>query len=93
MGVPTLTMPGETFASRHSASHMSNVGLSDWIVADEDAYVAQAVARAADVPQLARLRDGMRARVGASPLCDAPRFGLALSKALRRTWWNWCDSR
>ena len=29
MGVPTLTLPGETFASRHSASHMSNAGLND----------------------------------------------------------------
>lgn len=32
MGVPTLTMPGEIFAARHSASHMSNAGLSDWVV-------------------------------------------------------------
>ncbi len=26
MGVPTVTLPGEIFASRHSASHLSNVG-------------------------------------------------------------------
>ena len=92
MGVPTLTMPGQTFASRHSASHMCNVGLSDWVVADEDSYVAQAVARAGDLPRLARLRDGLRAQVGASALCDAPRFGAALGTALRKTWWSWCDS-
>ncbi len=30
MGVPTVTLPGETFASRHSFSHLGNVGLADW---------------------------------------------------------------
>ena len=33
MGVPTITLPGEIFASRHSASHMSNAGLPDWLTA------------------------------------------------------------
>ena len=28
MGVPVITCPGETFASRHSLSHLSNVGLT-----------------------------------------------------------------
>ena len=31
MGVPTITLPGEIFASRHSASHMSNAGLESWV--------------------------------------------------------------
>ena len=31
MGVPTVTLPNETFASRHSISHLSNAGLSDWV--------------------------------------------------------------
>ena len=34
MGVPTVTMPGEIFASRHSVSHLSNAGLGDWVAAD-----------------------------------------------------------
>jgi predicted O-linked N-acetylglucosamine transferase (SPINDLY family) len=90
MGVPTLTMPGEIFASRHSASHMSNIGLPEWIVPDPDAYVAQAAARAADPRALALLRAGMRARMARSPLCDAPRFGAALGAGLRRAWQSWC---
>jgi predicted O-linked N-acetylglucosamine transferase (SPINDLY family) len=90
MGVPVLTLPGETFASRHSASHVSNVGLADWIAADVDAYVDQAVRRAGDVEALAALRSELRARVKASPLCDAPRFGRSLGAALRRAWRDWC---
>ena len=90
MAVPTVTVPGETFASRHSASHMSNAGLADWVVADLDAYVARAIDAARDVPGLAALRARMRAQVRASPLCDAPRFGRNLGAALRRAWHDWC---
>ena len=90
MGVPTVTVPSETFASRHSASHMSNAGLADWVVADLDAYVARAVAAAADIGALAALRAGLREQVRASPLCDAPRFGRSLGAALRHAWHDWC---
>jgi predicted O-linked N-acetylglucosamine transferase (SPINDLY family) len=93
MGVPTVTMPGESFASRHSASHLSNAGLADWVVPDRDRYVARAVAAAADLPALAALRAGLRAQVKASPLCDAPRFGRSLGAALRAAWRDWCARR
>ncbi len=83
MGVPVVTLPGPTFAGRHSASHLANVGLEDWIVADRDAYVGHAAAWAADLPRLARLRDGLRERVRRSPLCDHARFARNLEAAFR----------
>jgi predicted O-linked N-acetylglucosamine transferase (SPINDLY family) len=89
MGVPTVTLPGEIFASRHSMSHLCNVGLSDWVARDAQDYVALAAAKAADVPALAALRAGLRARTKASPLCDAPRFGRNLGAALRHAWRGW----
>lgn len=92
MGVPTLTLPGETFASRHSASHMSNTGLADWVVASLDEYVDGAVTRAADVEALATLRAGLREQVRRSPLCDARRFGRHLGIALRQAWRDWCGN-
>ncbi len=91
MGVPTVTVPGETFASRHSASHLSNAGLADWVAADIAAYTDRAVAAAGDIAALAALRAGLRARVKASPLCDAPRFGRSLGAGLRAAWQDWCD--
>ena len=90
MGVPTVTVPGETFASRHSASHLSNAGLADWVAPDIAGYIDRAVAAAGDIPRLAALRAGLRARVKASPLCDAPRFGRSLGAALRAAWQDWC---
>ena len=90
MGVPVVTMPGDTFASRHSASHLCNVGLDDWVAADLAAYHALALRRAADLPALAALRAGLRQRMRASPLCDAARFGAGLGAALRHAWHDWC---
>ena len=90
MGVPTVAVPGEIFASRHSMSHLSNAGLADWVAPDLDAYVELAVAKAADIASLADLREGLRAQVKASPLCDAPRFGRNLGISLRAAWHDWC---
>ncbi len=91
MGVPTVTVPGEIFASRHSASHLSNAGLADWVARDIPAYIELAVKKAADVEALAVLRSRLRAQVKASPLCDAPRFGRNLGAALRFAWREWCS--
>ena len=90
MGVPTITLPGEIFASRHSTSHMSNAGLPDWVTASVDEYIEMATARAADLPKLATLRAGLREQVRQSPLCNAPRFGRNLGAALRQAWHAWC---
>jgi predicted O-linked N-acetylglucosamine transferase (SPINDLY family) len=93
MGVPTVMLPGAIFASRHSFSHMSNVGLHGWAAADIDSYVALAVGKASDLAGLAALRAGLRARMKVSPLCDAPRFGRHLGAALQHAWRAWCADR
>jgi protein O-GlcNAc transferase len=93
MGVPTVTLPGEIFASRHSASHLSNVGLADWITDSVEDYIEMAVARASDPAALGALRSGLREKMRRSPLCDAPRFGRGLGSAMRETWRAWCSER
>ncbi|HEY4174291.1 MAG TPA: tetratricopeptide repeat protein [Rhodopila sp.] len=92
MGVPTITLPGEIFASRHSASHMSNAGLPDWVANSVNDYMNMAVTRAADPTALSDLRNRLRDQVRRSPLCDAPRFGRGLGSALRHAWKTWCDT-
>ncbi len=91
MGVPVVTRPGDYFATRHSTSHLCNVGLEDWVAADIDAYVELAASRAADIAALTVLRGALRTRMAASPLCDAPRFGRNLAAALRGVWRQWCE--
>ncbi|HEX7389029.1 MAG TPA: hypothetical protein VF286_02880, partial [Acidiphilium sp.] len=92
MGVPVITLAGEHFAARHSVSHLSNVGLTDCIAASPEAYVERAVTMAADIPSLADLRARLRQQTLASPLCDAPRFGRNLAKALRFAWRDYCTA-
>jgi predicted O-linked N-acetylglucosamine transferase (SPINDLY family) len=93
MGVPTITMPGEIFAARHSLSHLSNVGLTDWVANDRSSYVEMAIDKATDVAGLAILRASLRDRTKFSPLCDAPRFGRNLGAALRHAWRDWCGKQ
>jgi len=91
MGVPVVTFPGETFASRHALSHLSAAGLTETIAHDRGDYVRLAVTLANDLPRLAALRSGLRERVAASPLCDGPRFVQHLTALLREAWHRWCE--
>jgi predicted O-linked N-acetylglucosamine transferase (SPINDLY family) len=40
--------------------------------------------------RLSQLRAGLRARLAASPLTDAPRFTKNLELAYRAMWKDWC---
>jgi predicted O-linked N-acetylglucosamine transferase (SPINDLY family) len=86
MGVPVVTCPGETFASRHSLSHLSNVGLTQMIARDLDGYVELAVTLASDLPALAMVRKGLREWMANSPLCDGKRFAATLVSLLHNVW-------
>ncbi len=63
-----------------------------WVAASEDEYVRLAVQAAADVPGLAALRAGLRARVLGSPLCDGRAFTRGLEAQYRRLWRD-CPAR
>ncbi|MGA7749249.1 MAG: tetratricopeptide repeat protein, partial [Gallionella sp.] len=86
MGVPVLSLQGDRFLSCTAASIAHNAGLPDWSAADEDDYVAKAVAFASDLERLAALRAGLRQQVLASPLFDAPRFARHFEAALWGMW-------
>ena len=88
MGVPTVTRRGDRFLAHIGESIAHNAGLGDWIAADDDDYVAKAVAHAADLGRLAGLRAGLRRQVLASPLFDAPRFARHFEAALWEMWEN-----
>jgi predicted O-linked N-acetylglucosamine transferase (SPINDLY family) len=90
MGVPVVTLPGETFASRHSFSHLSNVGLTETIARDRQDYIAIAAHLASDRSHLAAVRAGLRDQMARSPLCDGPRFARHLMELLRNVWGEWC---
>jgi len=81
MGVPTITLAGDTMIARQGASMLGCVGLADWVAATEAAYVDLARTKSADVTGLAALRRNLRATAEASPLFDAKRFAQDLRAA------------
>ncbi|WP_208625337.1 tetratricopeptide repeat protein [Salinicola salarius] len=91
MGVPVVTLPGPTFAGRHSATHLTNAGMQELVVSSWDEYRQRAIELAADLPSLAVIRASLRTYLEQSPICDAPRFGRFLHKALRGIWTRHCQ--
>lgn len=89
MGVPVLSRAGETHAARVGLSLLSAVGLPELAAPDDDAFVESAASLAENPDRLDALRAGLRARVEASPLTDAPafarRFGMALLELARES--------
>ncbi len=83
MGVPVLTLAGASALSRQGESLMRNLGLDDWVARDAEDWLARALRQASDLPALSALRAGLRERLLASPLCDAPRFAAHFEAALR----------
>ncbi len=83
MGVPVVTLPGETFSSRHSLAFLTVAGVEGCVATSVDDYVDKAVAWAQAPDRLAALRSGLRARMAAGPLCDGNRLAAALAPALR----------
>jgi protein O-GlcNAc transferase len=90
MGVPMVSLIGDHHAARVGFDLLSQVGLADFAAPDANAYIAKAIALASDLPQLGRLRQELRERMQASPLCDAPRFARAFESGLREMWREWC---
>ena len=86
MGVPTLTLAGDTLLSRQGAGVLVPAGLEDWIATSETEYVEKAMRLADDLLKLAALRAGLRAQVLASPVFDAPRFARHFEAAVWGMW-------
>jgi protein O-GlcNAc transferase len=68
-----------------------NLGLPELVAQSPDEFVSIATGLARDRDRLSGLRAGLRARMGASPLMDAPRFARNLEAAYRSVWRRWCE--
>jgi len=90
MGVPVVTSYGNTFAGRHSSSHLRNVGLSEFVAKDANGYVDIAVQAALNTNALAILREALRPKMRASTLCDHSLFAANFEAAMRVTWQQFC---
>jgi predicted O-linked N-acetylglucosamine transferase (SPINDLY family) len=90
MGVPVITLAGQTHVSRVGVSLLTNVGLPELIAESPEAYGKIAAALAGDSPRLDHLRSTLRQRMAQSPLLDYPRFARNVEAAFRQMWRHWC---
>jgi predicted O-linked N-acetylglucosamine transferase (SPINDLY family) len=93
MGVPVVSLAGQTAVGRGGVSILSNIGLPELIAETPEQYVRIAVELAQDLSRLSRLRATLRDRMQASPLMDAPRFARNVEAAYRDMWERWCKKR
>jgi predicted O-linked N-acetylglucosamine transferase (SPINDLY family) len=82
MGCPVVTLAGDRHAGRVGASLLTAAGLPGLIAANATEYKAK-VTELADPARLAALRQGLRAQIAASALCDAAGFAAGFEDAFR----------
>jgi protein O-GlcNAc transferase len=80
-GVPLLTWPGETFASRVAAGLLNAIGMPDLALPSLSDYESTAIALGRDHDRLRRLRDRLAANRLTQPLFRTADYTRALEQA------------
>lgn len=93
MGVPIVTLAGNTLVARQGASMLVRVGLETLVAGDPETYVRIAVGLARDPSRLRRLRADLRQQIAASPLADGRDYARQFEAACRGLWREWCRAR
>lgn len=86
MGVPVLTFPGRSFASRVCGSLVTAAGLPELVCAGPEEFVARAIELGNDRAQLAALRAKLAANRDTCVLFDTPLFVAKLENLYREMW-------
>lgn len=90
MGVPVVTLRGNTWVGRVSESILTTIGLPELVAGSEAEYVEIAARIATDAVRRTALSAELRGLAEASPLFQAGRFASDLEAAYRNMWREWC---
>jgi len=91
MGIPVVTLTGQTTPSRSGASLLRALYLDDLVAHTEEQYLDVAERLALNPDRLVELRATLRERMRSSTLMNAARFTGHLEQAYRSMWRDWCD--
>ncbi len=86
VGVPLITVPGETFASRVAASLLTAAELPQLIAENLKAYESLAVHLATHPQELAAIKQHLQSKQLQLPLFDTPRTVRHLEASYRQIW-------
>lgn len=92
LGLPLVTLKGQAFVTRMGYALLKEIGLPELVADTPEDFVRIAATLAADLPRLAQLREGMRARLAQSTLADEQKFTRGLEHAYRQMWLQYLAS-
>jgi predicted O-linked N-acetylglucosamine transferase (SPINDLY family) len=92
MGVPIVTLEGDSELSRACAGIVRVVGLSEFVAESPEEYRAIALRWADSTDQIAELRELLRERMRGSSLTDASALTQDLEAAYRSMWYEYCGN-
>lgn len=83
MGVPVVTLAGDSHRARVGASLLTAAGLPELVATTEAEFVNIAATLATDLPRLTTLKTSLRDRLRSSDLCNADAHAARFAAALR----------
>lgn len=93
MGVPLVSLAGQTYHSRQGLMLLTNIQLPELAAKTPEEYVRVAVALARDRQRLAELRATLRDRLTRSPVMNGVDFARRLGDGYRMMWREFCAGR
>ena len=91
MGVPTLTMPGDTISSRGAARVNKAIGLKDFIAKNEKDYVKKASTITSNIEKLRYYRKNLPTIIENSILCTKfEKYTQEIEKEYKKAWRKFC---
>ncbi len=91
MGVPVISLTGDTHASRMTASILHRLNLSGMAAKTVNEFAQRARELSEMDETLVQLRSSLRSRLRESTLMNAKLFGYEFGNAVRAQWRDWCQ--
>ena len=89
MGVPVITLVGQSHNERFGYSLLQNIGLAEGCAFSPEEYVSKAAALARNPARIAELHQILRRRFEESPVMDAGSYMAELEQLYGRIWQSW----
>ncbi|MFB9289301.1 tetratricopeptide repeat protein [Pseudoduganella plicata] len=90
MGIPLLTLAGDTLAGRSAAGVLSQLNLNAFVAHSFDEFVERGLAVTARLELLSDLRQSLRALLSIAPISRPDVIAAGLEGAVRHMWHRWC---
>lgn len=92
MGVPVITLCGDSHVSRVGNSLLSNMGLDELIAYNEEEYIEKSVKLSNNIDKLESIKKGLRKNMIESSVMKAEQFVSELEKIYTNIWEDYCNN-